>query len=318
MVARATGPARRAGRANTRGTTTTLAAAGALMSLLMSSLLGAVVFLTLESDAKQDLPTLAGLDFKWWIASKLAVPIPQGRPSKIECVRSQLNCESSTEYVLQNFNDEFGMGSCLLSKVSTWLTGPSVERGSAKVLMYGWQYGHACSNASVPPFECFFEPVCPHTNQAKEPGFILKHEHGGENFKTLETRCDATFEEAASGIMQHVRLLDPALDDVDDDSGGGAAGAGAVAFNPHAAEQFCPSSNPPTDDYAAVHIRVRKGKHEYTDLRDLEVVTSPLFWNELLRQLGALHQHLYIATDDCVFAKNLTLPPGLNWYSTCG
>jgi hypothetical protein len=291
-----------------RGTTTTARAV-----LLLLPLLAAVALLALGGDAIQDLDYV---DFKWWIASKLALPIPPGRPKQIECVRSQLNCSSQTEFVLTDFRDSFGMGSCLLDKVSTWLTGPSVARGSAQVLMYGWQYGNACSNASVPPFECLFEPVCSHTNQVKvkQPGTIGHDSRG--HFKTLEERCDATYEEAASGIMQHVRLLDPALDNFDDDGGGGAAGA--AAYNPHIREQFCPSSTPPTADYAAVHMRVRKGKHEYTDLRDLEAVKSPLFWNELLRQLGAIHQHLYIATDHCVFAKNLTLPPGLNCYSTCG
>ena len=287
------------------------AAAGAL-------LLVAVVLLTLGADAQEEL-TAYGVDFKWWIANKLALPVPPGRPQQIECVRSQLNCSSSTEYVLQDFTYVFGMGSCILTELSTWLAEPSLARGSAKILMYGWQYGNACSNA-VPPFECWFEPLCPPTDQAKKPASVAHHVKT-QSFKTLEERCDATYEEAASGIMQHIRLLDPALDNFDDDGGGAAGasgGAGAAAYNAHAQEQFCPSSTPPTADYGAVHMRLKKGSREDVDTRDFEIVKSPVFWNELLQQLGALHQHLYIATDDCVFAKNLTLPPGLNCYSTCG
>ncbi len=83
--------------------------------------------------------SLDGLDLKWWIASKLALPAIPARPSQLACVRSQINCSSPTEYVLANFTYPYGLGSCLLAKLSLFLADAAVAKYGARPLMYQWQ-----------------------------------------------------------------------------------------------------------------------------------------------------------------------------------
>jgi hypothetical protein len=330
------------------------AVAAVLLELLL--LLQPPLSVLVNGQPSASMLTLDGLQMDWWVASKLALPVTPGRAAQVECVRSQIDCSSSTEYVLNVSTNVHGMGSCLLTDVAYFLVEASNARSSALALMNGWQYGHICSNDQLPPFECFFEPVCPaaglvHKNNNPQviPATWNKKDFW-EKTEALEKLCDATYEEVAVGIMQHVRLLDPLA---------GVKGGRKLRHHHHAADTAAPaapaapavpsasatpaqslptpapapwapstkngtikcvfsSSTPPTDDYVALHVRVKKDPHEYTDRRDRWAVKSANFWDELLRQLNhAGHKHVYIAADDCDFAQTFSLQPGQKCYSTC-
>ncbi len=108
----------------------------AALAWLLLFPVGVVLLLLMPGRADASLD---GLDLKWWIASKLALPCTPGRPAQVACVRSQINCASPKEYVLGNFTDPYGMGSCLLTQLSAFLAAASVAQYSARPLLYQWK-----------------------------------------------------------------------------------------------------------------------------------------------------------------------------------
>jgi hypothetical protein len=136
------------------------------------------------------------------------------------------------------------------------------------------------------------------------------------NIEALQERCgDATYEEVVSGLMQHVRLLNPVTNTDDTTTNRNSNNSNNNKRDP---KMFCASSTPPSSgEYAAIHVRVSKESIEYVDLRDEQAVNSLAFWSELLRQIGlAGYQHVCVASSESQDSSRLrrliqplTLPP---------